>query len=224
MTTSKTITGGLSSAAGQAHIALILQNLEDGPPTIPSRGDPVSIRYVATVLDSLPTLGATDTLILVALADYASDETRECFPSLNTIARRARCNRRTVQRRLRALEELGLIEVAIGGHQYGRNTASRYRLKFDYNGAIVADVEPLSTRAVVCRGGGGPDANKGGPDDIQGRSPDRPIHYKNRHISKERLKNARKTEEPQIPPVSHEEAKAALESVRRKIGSKRAAA
>lgn len=103
----------------------------------------MSIRYVATVLDHVDGLTATEKLVLVALADYTSDDTRECWPSIATIARRACCDRRTAQRRLKALEERGLIERAIGGHQYGKNSASRYRLKFDYAGHIVADVEPV---------------------------------------------------------------------------------
>ena len=105
----------------------------------------MSIRYVATVLDHLPELSATETLVLVALADYASDDTRECWPNIATIARRARCDRRTAQRRLKSLEERGLIDRALGGHQYGRNTASRYRLKFDYSGQIVPDVAEVQT-------------------------------------------------------------------------------
>jgi RIO-like serine/threonine protein kinase len=129
----------------------------------------VSIRYVATVLDHLPELTATEALVLVALADYASDDTRECWPSINTIARRARCDRRTAQRKLKALEQRGLIDRALGGHQYGRNSASRYRLKFDYNGAVIADTADLSTRAAHGRRGAAATTGKGGSHDIQGR-------------------------------------------------------
>lgn len=103
----------------------------------------MSIRYVATVLDHVDGLTATEKLVLVALADYTSDDTRECWPSIATIARRACCDRRTAQRRLKVLEARGLIERAIGGHQYGKNSASRYRLKFDYAGHIVPDVQPV---------------------------------------------------------------------------------
>ena len=103
----------------------------------------MSIRYVATVLDHLEELAATEALVLIALADYASDDTRECWPSISTVARRARCDRRTAQRTLKKLEARGLIDRALGGHQYGKNTASRYRLKFDYTGHIVPDVDPV---------------------------------------------------------------------------------
>jgi DNA-binding transcriptional MocR family regulator len=104
-------------------------------------GETVSIRYVAAVLDNLPEVKGTECLVLLALADFASDDTRECWPSIATLARRARCDRRTAQRALSALEKRGLIVRAIGGHQYGRHTASRYRLKFDHDGQVVPDVD-----------------------------------------------------------------------------------
>jgi len=106
----------------------------------------LSIRYVATVLDHVTDLTATQALVLVALADYTSDDTRECWPSIPTIARRARCSERSAQRHLRALELRGLIDIATGGHQYGRNTASRYRLKFDHLGEVVPDVEVIHNK------------------------------------------------------------------------------
>lgn len=133
----------------------------------------MSIRYVATVLDNLPELSATETLVLVALADYTSDDTRECWPSIATIARRGRCDRRTAQRCLKRLEAAGLIDRAIGGHQYGKNTASRYRLKFDYSGQIVPDAEPKVTTYPQGRRtaapGAAPATGKGGAGDEQGR-------------------------------------------------------
>jgi hypothetical protein len=146
------------------------------PPPQPDRGDAVSIRYVATVLDNLPDVKGTEALVLVALADYASDDTRECWPSIGTLARRARCDRRTAQRCLKSLEQRGLIDRAIGGHQYGKNTASRYRLKFDYGGAIVPDVDPVSVYPQVypqgrrnAAGGAAPVSHKGGISSAQGR-------------------------------------------------------
>lgn len=132
----------------------------------------MSIRYVATVLDNLPDVRGTEALVLVALADYASDDTRECWPSIGTLARRARCDRRTAQRCLKSLEKRGLIDRAIGGHQYGKNTASRYRLKFDYAGHIVPDVEPVAVYPQGRRnaaGGAAPVSHKGGVGVAQGR-------------------------------------------------------
>lgn len=129
----------------------------------------MSIRYVATVLDKLPDLSASDTLVLIALADYASDDTRQCWPSVSTIARRARLTRRAVQKRLRSLEARGLIEVSQGGHQYGRNSASQYRLRFDHDGHIAPE-EQLSTRANAVRRGANGATRKGERGDAQGRT------------------------------------------------------
>lgn len=107
----------------------------------------MSIRYIAAVLDCLTELSESETLVLIALADYASDDTRECWPSMKTIARRSRCDRRSARRIIRRLEERGLLESATGGHQYGANTASCYRLRFDYDGNRLEAPEPtLSTR------------------------------------------------------------------------------
>lgn len=129
----------------------------------------MSIRYVATVLDHLPDLTATEALVLVALADYASDDTRECWPSIGTIARRARCDRRTAQRQLVKLEKRGLISRALGGHQYGQNTSSRYRLKFDYHGELVPDVESYPQGRHSAAPGAAATTPKGGSHDTQGR-------------------------------------------------------
>jgi hypothetical protein len=108
----------------------------------------VSIRYIAAVLDRLTHLTAAETLVLVALADSASDDTRECWPSMATLARRSRLTRRGVQKILRRLESRALIETATGGHQFGENTANRYRLRFTYDGERLEHVEAkLSPRA-----------------------------------------------------------------------------
>lgn len=132
----------------------------------------MSIRYVATALDCFPEVKGTEALVLVALCDYASDDTRECWPSISTVARRARCDRRTAQRSLKSLELRGLVDRAIGGHQYGRNTATRYRLKFGHDGKVVPDVEPLEVIHKGRRnaaGGAAPVSHKGGAGVAQGR-------------------------------------------------------
>lgn len=48
-------------------------------------------------------------LVLLGLADHASDEGKGAWPSVATLATYARCSVRTVQGRLRRLEEAGLI-------------------------------------------------------------------------------------------------------------------
>ena len=54
--------------------------------------------------------GPGETLILVVLADHADDD-GECFPKVETIAERARCTPRSVQRALRKFEGDGAVSV-----------------------------------------------------------------------------------------------------------------
>lgn len=48
-------------------------------------------------------------LVLIGLADHAHGDGTSAWPSIATIAAYARCSRRTVQNKLRVLEEAGLI-------------------------------------------------------------------------------------------------------------------
>lgn len=106
----------------------------------------MSIQYIATVLDRVPGLSSAEAFVLTVLANSASDDTHECWPSIRTVSRRTRLAERTVRRCLRRLEELKLIDTSPGGHQYGRNTASRYRLMFDpVTGATLAELPTRGT-------------------------------------------------------------------------------
>jgi hypothetical protein len=125
----------------------------------------VSIQYIATALDRVPGLTSSEAFVLVVLCNSASDDTLECWPSIKTIARRTRLDERTVRRCLRRLEELELVETAHGGHQYGRNTSSRYRMRFDAVTGAKLDrprVSELSPRGALRQGGGGMVSDKGG--------------------------------------------------------------
>jgi len=154
----------------------------------------VSIRYVAAVLDRLTHLTAPESLVLVALADFASDDTRECWPSIATIARRSRLTRRGVQRILRRLEAVKLIETALGGNQIEKGTPSCYRLKFTYDGERLERVEPkLSTRATGRRPRDPARATLETPRatlETRKGDPGSPDPLLIRHRTKERLKNA----------------------------------
>lgn len=103
----------------------------------------MSTKYVKAVLDYLPALTSPiDTLVLLAIAEHASDETRLAWPSVASIMRRTRLDRRTVQRALRELEKLGAMSTTLGGQDQnnGLNSASRYRLEFDHAGRPIVDV------------------------------------------------------------------------------------
>lgn len=63
----------------------------------------MSLRAMLAVFDrSECTLAAR--LVLLALADNAHDDGSQAHPAVSTLARKARCDERTVQRSLRALE------------------------------------------------------------------------------------------------------------------------
>ena len=95
----------------------------------------MSIKYVAAVLKHLPELkNPTDVLVLLAIAEHASDETRTAWPSVATLCRCTRLSRSTVQVSLRRLERWKLLSATIGGHLEGTNKASCYRLEFDHAG------------------------------------------------------------------------------------------
>ena len=67
-------------------------------------------------------------LVLLALADHARDD-GVCWPSIRTIAAKARVEERSAQRILRRLIEKGLVElVTKGGCIDGHNVPNRYRV------------------------------------------------------------------------------------------------
>jgi hypothetical protein len=68
-------------------------------------------------------------LVLLALADHAHDDGL-CWPSIRTIAAKARIEERSAQRILRRLIEKGLVElVSKGGCIDGQNMPNRYKVK-----------------------------------------------------------------------------------------------
>jgi hypothetical protein len=105
----------------------------------------MSIRYIAAVLDRLTHLTPSETLVLVALADNASDDRRLAWPSMASICRRSRLSRRGAQKILRRLEERGLIDIATGGQHEGANLTNHYRLRFTYDGERMETADKLST-------------------------------------------------------------------------------
>ena len=67
--------------------------------------------------------------MLLALADHARDDGL-CWPSIRTIAAKARIEERSAQRILRRLIEKGLVElVSQGGCIEGHNVPNHYRVK-----------------------------------------------------------------------------------------------
>lgn len=85
----------------------------------------MSVRVITWVWDHSVSSG-TDRLVMLALADNADDR-GACWPSMLTIARKARISERTARRSVRTLEELGeLVSVRGGGM-----ASNRYRINLD---------------------------------------------------------------------------------------------
>jgi hypothetical protein len=67
-------------------------------------------------------------MVLVALADM-SDQNGECWPSQSTLAKRCGLARETVNREIKALAKLGLIESTPRLHDTGAARSSLYKLR-----------------------------------------------------------------------------------------------
>jgi helix-turn-helix protein len=84
----------------------------------------MSVKVMTWVLEhSTSTLAAR--LVLIAIADNAGDDGAEAYPSVATIARKARVGERTVQESIPKLVKLGELEVS---YNAGPRGANRYRV------------------------------------------------------------------------------------------------
>ena len=73
----------------------------------------MSIRIMSAVFES-ETLGPTERLIMLSLADHADDEGR-CYPSIDRLSRRTGLSERAVQTNIAKLRDQGYIKVVLGG-------------------------------------------------------------------------------------------------------------
>ena len=78
----------------------------------------MSIRVMTQVWDSGQYNGSK-LLLLLALADFAHDDGANVYPSVDTLAQKTRCDRRTVQRNLRQLEGEGAILLVRPATRHG---------------------------------------------------------------------------------------------------------
>ena len=89
----------------------------------------MSIRLMSQVWEDARIQSQAELLVLLALADHARDDGL-CWPSIRTIAAKARIEERSAQRILRRLIEKGLVElVSQGGCIEGHNVPNHYRVK-----------------------------------------------------------------------------------------------
>lgn len=81
----------------------------------------MSIKIMSAIFDS-KTLGPTERLIMLALADHADDAGR-CYPSMQRLQERTGLSERAVQTNVRALTDKGYLRVIVGG---GKGNANVY--------------------------------------------------------------------------------------------------
>ena len=81
----------------------------------------MSIRIMSDVFES-ESLGPTERLIMLALADHADDEGK-CYPSIARLCRRTGLKERAVQNNIRSLAAQGYLTIILGG---GRNNSNLY--------------------------------------------------------------------------------------------------
>ena len=124
---------------------------------------------MSAVWESAEYSGST-LLLLLALADYAQDDGGKVFPSVDSLAAKTRCDRRTVQRNLRRLQTDGaIVEVAPGT----RRSPAEYKI-----GAAFCrpsqDVgrHPVRSGAASRPAGAASDPSRGGV-----RPPNSPINH-----------------------------------------------
>jgi hypothetical protein len=87
----------------------------------------MSIKVMSSVWENSKQKG-NPLLVLLSLADHSNDR-GECFPSYNTIARKARITKRSAMRIIKQLEEAGELEITRRHSQLGDCTSNVYRIK-----------------------------------------------------------------------------------------------
>ena len=95
----------------------------------------MSIRMISAAIDL--DLSPSDKLILILLANNANDETGDCFPSQTYLAKRSGMSRGSVNRVLKRLEGVGLVDIIPQYRDDGGRRSNRYRLNMDVTGGGV---------------------------------------------------------------------------------------
>ena len=145
----------------------------------------MSIRLMSQVWEDTRIESQAELLVLLALADHARDDGL-CWPSMRSIAGKARIEERSAQRIIRRLTEKDFVElVSKGGCIDGQNTPNRYRV---IGGDRRSPHSPTESHSGVTIGQGVRDdreSPRGDSDDTDGVTQGRT----NRHIepSRERI-------------------------------------
>lgn len=74
----------------------------------------------------------SELLVLLALADFSDDQGRNIYPSMQTLAQKARLSVKQARRVVQNLVKLDLIEIVeAGGWDRGRNRSNSYQIKLE---------------------------------------------------------------------------------------------
>jgi Helix-turn-helix domain len=136
----------------------------------------MSIRLMSQVWEDTRIESQAELLVLLALADHARDDGL-CWPSMRSIAGKARIEERSAQRIIRRLIEKGLVElVSQGGCIDGCNTPNRYRV-IGTEARQTHGVTEGRPGASVSRGvRGDPESPRGDREDTKGVTHGHPNH------------------------------------------------
>lgn len=105
----------------------------------------MSVRVISWVWEQSLAEG-TDRLVLLAIADCAADDGGNAWPSISTLAGKARVSARTVQRSVKALQLLGEIEIDANAGRHGTNM---YRIRMDRQIVTLTDSHPVNLSPVT---------------------------------------------------------------------------
>jgi helix-turn-helix protein len=144
----------------------------------------MSIRLMAQVWEDTRVQSQAELLVLLALADHARDDGL-CWPSMRTIAKKARIEERSAQRIVRRLIEKGLIElISKGGCIEGHNTPNHYRVMV---GESKRSTGPTYSHPGVTVGQGirgDRESPQGDPEDAEGATQGHPNHHREPSIKR----------------------------------------
>lgn len=114
----------------------------------------MSIRYLSRAWEEGPE-DREELLVFLVLADHA-DERGMCYPSMETIGRKARMTDRGARNVVRRLEAAGYLTIEKGG---GRGRSSRYHLQFPAQASEKPDAAEKAEDGSEIKGGKGGTTN-----------------------------------------------------------------
>ena len=103
----------------------------------------MSVKVMSMVFDRYPE-GGGEMLLALALADHASDDGKNVFPSIKALSEKTRQSERSVQYQLRKMELAGWLVLVNSGNG-GRNQRREYVISPDWlKGAEIAPLEKVA--------------------------------------------------------------------------------